>query len=371
MSIANIPFRGKVNKISKLPPKSIVAMVLTSNIGDMIFATSVFHAIKERYPTCHLTVVGSKKNSVTLSGNNDVDKYIVTPKSIWKLISLLKTTKADYGFSLANSSVDIASMFLAGVKTVACFDVKNAPVIHTPFYRLLKKLCIQVPYYIGKYCSQEYLRILEPINIFSNNTKKYLFYDDKIAKEVQDKFLSKGVDLEIEKIAVVSPGAGTKVKLWSVERFAEVADFLAEQGFKIAVIGGLGDKEEVELFKSKIDANNLLDASSLSLEELMYFISVCKLLIANDSGPVYMAEAFGVPTLVVVGPTDEFEHPPHSPLNMVVTPSREKEPPEMRGHIVGYSTERAIEQIKRVTVEEVLVILKTLLKNMVDKKPIR
>ncbi|MEK7177180.1 MAG: glycosyltransferase family 9 protein [Patescibacteria group bacterium] len=356
---------GGAHRTPSLPPKSIVAMVLTSNVGDMIFATSVFRAIKEKYPDCYLTVVGSKKNTITLSGNKDINKYIVIPASIRELINLLKVVRADYGFSLTTSSFDIASMFLSGIKSIACFDVKNAPGAHTRSYRLLKKLCVQVPYYIGQYCSQEYLRILEPIGIFSNNTAKYLFYDKEIAKKLRDRLLEKGVDLERQKTAVISPGAGTKTKLWPAERFTEVADFLAEHGFKIAVIGGPGDKEEVELFKSKLKTKDLLDAASFSLEELIYFISTCKLLVANDSGPVYMAEAFKVPTLVVVGPTDEFEHPPHGPLNMVVTPDRDKEAPEMRGHIVGYSEEKAREQIEQVTVEEVLAALKTLLQKIV------
>ncbi|MDO8729548.1 MAG: hypothetical protein Q7K26_06770 [bacterium] len=47
-----------------------------------------------------------------------------------------------------------------------------------------------------------------------------------------------------------------------------------------------------------------------------------------------------------------------------MTPNRDEDVPEMRGHIVGYSEERAREQIERVTVEEVLVVLKELLEKM-------
>lgn len=367
-SVAKSFLSGRADRIPTLPLKSCVGMVLTSNVGDMIFATTVFRALKEKYPRCRLTVVGSKKNAITLAGNKDIDVYIPTPSSVWELVGLLKKEKADYGFTLATSSFDIASMFLADIKAIACFDVKNAPGAHTRSYNLLKKLCIQVSYYIGAYCSQEYLRILEPIDIFSTNTSKYLFYSEATAARVQSLFKEQGIDLKKEKIAAISPGAGTKAKLWPAERFAQAADFLAAHGFKIAVIGGPGDKEEVELFKSKIKTNGILDASILSLEELFYFISTCSLLMANDSGPVYMAESFNVPTLVVVGPTDEFEHPPHGPLNAVVTPNRDVEAPEMRGHIVGYSEEKAREQIERVTVEDVLKTLKALLRNIAENK---
>ncbi len=356
-------FSGKADQLSKLPPKKIVAIVLTSNVGDMIFATTVFRAIKEKYPESHLTVVGSKKNAITLYGNQDVSQYIVTPSSVWTLIKRLRPIKADYGFSLATGSVDIASMFLSGVKSIACFDVKNAQA-QTRSYNMLKKLCIQIPFYIGRYCSKEYLRILEPIGIFSSNTNKYLYYDPAIGGKVRTKYLELGLDLKTAKIVAISPGAGTKIKQWPEERFAKIADYVSGQtDFKIAVIGGPGDKEEIASFISNLKDKNFIDAANLSLEELIYFISTCKLLMANDSGPVYMAEAFQVPTIVIVGPTDEFEHPPHGPLNMVVTPKRDQAP-AMRGHLVGYDKKLAREQIEQITVEEVLSALQAMLQKI-------
>lgn len=364
-SMIKMFFRGRANRPPELPPRRIVAMQLTTNIGDMIFATSVFRAIKEKYPSSELAIVGSKKNAITLSGNSDVDRYIAIPGSARELIRALRSVRADYGFSLNTSTLDIASMFLAGIKTIACFDLANAPHAHTRSYKLLKRLCIQVPFYIGRYVSQEYLRILEPISIFSKNTGKYLYIDKTVIEPTRSKFLERGVDITKEKVIAISPGAGTKIKQWPEERFAEIADYLnMEHGYRIAVIGGPGDKAEIERFKSKLKIRDLIDASDLSLQELVYFISTCKLLIANDSGPVYIAEAFKVPTLVVVGPTDEFEHPPHGPLNAVVTPSRDEEAPEMRGHLVGFSKEKAREQIERVTVEEVRKVLDELIKKI-------
>ena len=360
LSCCKCLFFGKSNKTPVVPPKKIIGLVLTTNVGDMIFATSVFRAIKEKYPTTHLTIVGSKKNTITLFGNKDIDIYIATPTSVWELVKILKAVNADFGFSLATGSVEIASMVLSGLKSIATFDVKNAKA-HTRSYSLLKSLCIQVPFYIGQYFSQEYLRILEPINIFSTNTKKYLYYDENVAKNLKVKFLEKGIDLENERIVAISPGAGTKIKQWPEDRFATVARYLENQeGYRIAVIGGPGDKKEIELFSSYFKSDTLIDASALSLEELKYFISTCKLLIANDSGPVYIAEAFKVPTFVLVGPTDEIEHPPRGTFNIVVTPQRDVAP-VMRGHIVGYNKEEARRQIEEITVDVVLTALKGLI----------
>ncbi len=114
--IKKLIFNGLANKRPQLPPQSIVALVLTSNIGDMIFVTSVFRALKEKYPACRLTVVGSKKNKITLTGNPDIDEYIINYGNIWALINAIKTTKADYGFTVASGSLDIICLFWPGLK---------------------------------------------------------------------------------------------------------------------------------------------------------------------------------------------------------------------------------------------------------------
>lgn len=360
-SITKKTMFGPANKQPIIPPKKIIAIVLTSNIGDMIFATSVFRAIKEKYPESHLTVVGSKKNAITLSGNKDIDNYLVNPSSVWKLIGHIRKLKPDFGFTLVTSSFDIAAMFLGKVRSIACFDVQNAEGAHTRSYKVFKNICIQVPYYIGRYVSLEYLRILEPLGVFSTNTSKYLFYPPDIRDVVMHKFRERGTNLDIDKVVAVSPGAGTKIKQWPVDRFAEVARYLEKQGFKVAVIGGPEDTGEISMLQSRCE--DIIDASDLSLEELKFFISKCRLLIANDSGPVYIAEAFKVPTLVVVGPTDEMEHPPHGPLNIVVTPPRSVAP-VMRGHLVGYDKEHARAQIEQVQVRDVVNSLDRLLDNV-------
>lgn len=360
-ALLHASIHGKAKKT--IHPEKIVALYLANTIGDIIFATSVFRAIKEKYPKSHLTVVGSKKNATTLFGNPDIDVYIKTPQHGSELVERLKEVNADFGFTIPTGSVEIASMILANIKSITCFHYVGVKNAHTISYKILKTLCIQVPFYIGKYVSQEYLRILEPIDIYSTNTSKYLYYDPEVAKTIKSKYLAEGIDLEKEKIIAVVPGSRTKIKQWPTERFVAIADFLRQQGFKIGVLGGPEDKAEVELFINSLKDKDFIRADNLQLDEMMYFISMCKLLIANDSGSVYIAESFNVPTLVVVGPTDELEHPPHGPLNVVVTPKRTSVP-ALRGHIRGYDKKQAKSQIEEVTVADVQESLKKLLKNM-------
>lgn len=360
-------FRGTASKKPKTPPKRVIALYLTRNIGDMIFATPVFRALKEKYPNCHLIVVGVPKNKIILEANPDIDEYIVCPSSVWALIALIRANKADYGVSFASSVLDLASMYLGGVKSITMFSVENANT-HTYGYRALLPLCIKTPYFIGRYVAQEYLRLLEPLGIYSTNIKKNLYFTDNGNRSVLDFFKNNGVDTGEDRIAIISPGAGTKIKQWPAERFAEVADYLADKySMKIAVIGGPGDRVETDLFVKSLKLEKPLVYVDSSLDELKAFISYGALLVANDSGPVYIAEAFDVPTLVVVGPTDENEHPPKGERNRIVSsPNRGKA--EMSGHLEGFDQERALDQINKVTVGMVLEEIDPLIYNLYANK---
>lgn len=60
----------------------------------------------------------------------------------------------------------------------------------------------------------------------------------------------------------------------------------------------------------------------LSIEELKALIAHLTLVVAPDTGAIYIAEALGIPTVDIVGPVDEREQPPIGPIHEVVVPPR-------------------------------------------------
>jgi heptosyltransferase I len=343
---------GKATKKPTLPPKKVLFVYLTKNIGDMIFATPIFRALKVVYPNTKIGVVGIPKNKIILEGNSDVDEYIVCPESEKELITLIKTFSPDYAVSLVPSVLDLACLKLANVTSIATFEVNN-PKAHTVGYKMILPCFIRVPFTIGQYVGRENLKVLEPLAVQSNVTEKHLFATESARRSVAE-FLSKeSVDTSQKKIAIFSPGGGTLIKRWPAERFAAVADHLTtEYGMKIAVIGGPSDKDAIQLFLSSLKLTKPLIFVDSSLDELKAFVSRGSLLLANDSGPVYIAEAFKVPTLVVVGPTDENEHPPQGEMNRIVK-APHRGAAELSGHLEGFDQVKARKQIESVSVSMV------------------
>ncbi len=269
------------------------------------------------------------------------------------MIKQLRKLNMDFGCSINPGIVELAVMFLAGIPRIAVFKYANTDAIASRTYDILRRFAVSIPYYIGAYVPKEYLRLLEAINIYSHDTQKYLNFTKEGDEAVMKLFSEHHFHPSKDFIAALSPGAGTKIKQWPRERFGKIGEYLHKKyGAKIVVIGGPKDREEIDGMIASMTGVSAINCFNQSLDELKALLSKANLIVANDSGPVYISESFGVATLVVVGPTDENEHPPKGPRNRVVTALKRGDP-ELRGHLGNYDLARAREQIEDVTIEQV------------------
>jgi heptosyltransferase-2 len=104
----------------------------------------------------------------------------------------------------------------------------------------------------------------------------------------------------------INPGAAYGgAKRWLPERFAAAADGLArELGGKAIIFGGTGDLDAQELIVRDMATRPVLAAGKTTLTQLIALIDRCRLFITNDSGPMHIAAALGVPIVALFGPTN-------------------------------------------------------------------
>ena len=168
-------------------------------------------------------------------------------------------------------------------------------------------------------------------------------------------------------IVGIAPGAGNKIKEWPTERFAEVANYLAEKhAAAIVIVGGRDDVMLSGKMKNlmKIGVAIIDTAGALSIDELKALISKLNLFISVDTGPIYIAEAFGVPTIDIVGPMDENEQPPIGPIHRVVVPQNRTKP---QLHIMNareYDHNEALRQVESITSTMVITEADSLLREL-------
>jgi len=106
----------------------------------------------------------------------------------------------------------------------------------------------------------------------------------------------------------INPGATYgSAKRWYPEKFAEVARAYSDK-YEIILFGGpneVGMANDIESRLNGIKVTNL--AGKTSIQELCSFIGGLNLFVTNDSGPMHVAAAYGVPTVAIFGPTRHAE----------------------------------------------------------------
>lgn len=95
---------------------------------------------------------------------------------------------------------------------------------------------------------------------------------------------------------VIAPGAGRPYRMWPLEYFRKVIQYLNAEGpgFHFVVIGGPDDEERGNFLESK-EAHVSNYAGSTGLDEIPEILKGAKFVIANETSIPHLAAAVGVP----------------------------------------------------------------------------
>jgi lipopolysaccharide heptosyltransferase II len=119
----------------------------------------------------------------------------------------------------------------------------------------------------------------------------------------------------------VNPGMALRAKRWPAASYAALGRRLVqERGATIVLVGGLDDAalHRVVLDAMGVPAHDL--AGRLSLGALGALLRRCRLFVGNDSAPMHVAAAAGVPLVALFGPTNPAMYAPYTDRAIVITP---------------------------------------------------
>ena len=112
-----------------------------------------------------------------------------------------------------------------------------------------------------------------------------------------------GVDARRALIGV-APGANWATKRWPPEYFQELVARLIGEGYQVALQGGPGERELSRQIAGEHLNQGAFDFCGVSLAEMAALIQNCTACVTNDSAPMHLSRALGVPTLAIFGSTD-------------------------------------------------------------------
>ena len=284
-------------------------------VGDSVLAIPAIKAIRSRFPQAAVTVLARPWVAGLFSAAPFVDQVWVEPKPSgvrdwWRLTREIQKRRFDIALLFPNSFESAAAVFLGGVPVRVGYSTQGR--------RWLLTKPIEIPK--GKYHQVEYyLRLVSAIADGPAQESTEIHATPQEREHARKLLASSGINRG-RSFLVVNPGAAYgSAKRWAPERFAQAAEALAVQyDLDVAIIGSETERSIAEEVRAGMHVPPAVLNGKTSLETLLGVIAESTLVITNDSGPMHIAAALGVPTVAVFGPTDDIVTGPWGPRTRVV-----------------------------------------------------
>jgi len=296
-----------------------ILIIKPSSLGDVIHSLPFLKSIKETFQDSSIDWVISKDLKEILEGHPLINKLIVIDKDSWKKLKklpetvrevskLIKTLRRSY----YDMVIDLQGLLRSGL--IAFFSRSSLKIGFEDaregsrfFYD--KKVAVNgMLHAVDKNLEiAKEIRKSQGIEHRKQKIEKVEFplYIDRIAKENIKRLLGKVNEKEY---MVIAPSARWETKRWPLKNFGMLISRLSVQ---CVIIGGSEDKQIAQQVMNLSNGKAINLTGKTNLKELVAIISKAMLAISNDSGPMHIAAALGVPVIAFFGPTDPVKTGPY------------------------------------------------------------
>ena len=281
-----------------------ILLVSVNWLGDLLFLTPAIRAIRRAHPDSFIAALSPRRGLDFLEGNPHLNAVIPMPEGRglphlagWlPLIGRLRAERFDAAFLFHRSFTRAAAAWAAGIpERIGYRTAKRGWLLTT---------AVEMPPPDTLHKVDLMLRVVEAAGIRPNGRH----YDAGIRPEDERAAGALARELGIgpsDRVVALHAGANWLLKRWPARRFAELADALSERhGAKVLFIGGEGDRPLIGQISGRMRARPLVSAGRTTFRQMGALLKRVQLLISNDSGPLHMGIAAGVPVVALFGPTN-------------------------------------------------------------------
>jgi lipopolysaccharide heptosyltransferase II len=304
--------------------KPRILLVRPDHLGDLLMTTPVLHALKQRAPNAHITMMVGPWSSEVVARHPDIDRILtrtfpgfqrVAQKALTPYILLFSTAKQlrRGQFDLAiNLRPDFwwgaALIYLAHIPRRVGYALEPG----RPF------LTHTLPFQSPEHAAVSNLRLASaalqalgcPPLDEPYTPEPYPLQFIPTADEhqwVTERLYNDGIDTDTPFI-VIHPGSGAAVKLWRTEGWAGCADALTKSltistPVRIMLTGSKNERPMLEEIARGMQSPAVL-VTDATIGQLAALLARALVVLSVDSGPLHLAVAQGTPTVQLFGPTD-------------------------------------------------------------------
>lgn len=312
-----------------------IAIVRLTSLGDLVHTLPVAHALRRHSPTSYIVWIVEERERTLLLNNPAVDEVVVGPTRRWRrelrtpagAVKVLRELRG-IGDRLRSLSLDVAIDVQGLLKSALFTLLTRAPVrigfgwhhAREPISSLFTTHRVTPPT-SAVHMVERNLSLLGPLGI----PVEEIAFPLPVVQAAEEKalaFLQRHGVKSQDRLVVLIPSTRRPPKQWPPMNFRRLAERLVEKtGVRTLFLGG---PEEEEFLHAIVSGGrgpgtgdqtppSPVSISTTSIPELLAFLRRAHLAVGNDTGPLHLAAALGMPTIGLYGPTRPEWNGPYGP----------------------------------------------------------
>lgn len=290
-----------------------ILLIKLRHHGDVLLTTPVARALKERFPAAQIDLLVYEGTEAIVKNNPDLCNIWSWNRDLrgWqsiashlKVFANMKRQRYDWVLHLSDQMQGaFIAKLLAHQSSVGIDYPRRRDIVWRSCFTHLVPLFPSNTHHVV----EQNLALLAPLGIDHSLERAFCRLEilDVDRHRIQNYLQQQGVK---KPYLVVHPAARWTFKCWEEERFAEVIQHFAQQGWPI-IVTSAPDQEEKRLVEAilkkcmlpKLPIFSL--SGKLTLGELAALIEGARLFLGVDSVPMHMAAALKKDTVVLFGPS--------------------------------------------------------------------
>ncbi|MGD0540852.1 MAG: lipopolysaccharide heptosyltransferase II [Tepidisphaeraceae bacterium] len=292
-----------------------VLIIKPSAIGDIVHALPVLARLRQRWPKARLSWLVTPPCAELVRGHPLLDEAILfqrgrfghgwhNPAALLDLAGfVLQLRRREFDLV-----IDLQGLFRSAWVSAASGAPRRVGFANAREFAPLFYTDLVDCSWKNDHAVERYLKITTALGCADGPAEFTFAVDDQDRRHIEQ-MIPPGTDF-----AVLLPGTNWATKQWPVERFAELVLPLKERfGLESVAAGAAEDAKLTGRIPARFDLTG-----KTNLRQIVALLERARLVVGNDTGPMHMAAALGVPLVTPYGPTDPVRTGPFGRPDSVV-----------------------------------------------------
>ncbi len=314
---------GARNTKSRLGDPERILFVRTDSIGDAVLAASMLEPIHKAHPTARIAVLCQQHIAELYVASPFVEAVlcyersaVLTDAGQREILGDIASFKPDVILNSVRSRDEVSELLTLAHREAQHFAIESdlcnlSPASKADADRLYTRIVPALPGPVGEL--DQHRNLLHGLGLGNGPLQPVVWTTPADEQLAETFFAHHGLD----PLTTMAVFPFTQHTIKDYPRFAEALEGLT--GWNFLLLGGAEEKERLEGLVGRLNGRAINLGGMTSLRETAALIRRCRLVVGSDSCAPHIANAVGVPNVVVLGGGHFGRFFPYGNLTTVVT----------------------------------------------------